>query len=74
MEDISKKLNESLKQDKPSEPIKQAMVKRYMIEITSYPNGTEYIRSWCVGKNILTKKVKKMAEVSNIELQDEEVH
>lgn len=70
MEDISKKLNESLKQDKPS----VAMVKRYMIEITTYPNGTEYIRSWCVGKNILTKKVKKMAEVSNIELQDEEVH
>ena len=35
------------------------MIRRYMIEIKTYPNGNEYVRAWLVGKSNLVKKPKK---------------
>lgn len=37
-------------------------VKRYMIEITTYPNGQEYTKCWCVHSGIKQPKKKSSSK------------
>ena len=53
------------------------MVKRYMIEISTYPNGNEYIKAWCVhtGEKKNTLKKKKEKKVMNkVKVESQEVY
>lgn len=63
-------LADSMKQE-----LNVPIVRRYMIEIKTYPNGNEYVRAWLVGKQNLVKKVKKPKKVlKETKIKDEEVY
>ncbi len=53
----------------------QPIIKRYMIEIKTYPNGTEFIKAWLVGKQNLVKKTPKpKKELGTVNVEQEEVY
>ena len=49
-------------------------VKRYMMEITTYPNGQEYTKCWCVhtGTKKPKKKVKSKKKLTKTEIKSVE--
>lgn len=55
---------------------KEVIVKRYMMEVTTYPNGDEFTRSWLVHKGAKqpTKKKKARKETQQAEVDEAEVY
>ena len=51
----------------------EPIVERYMLEIKLYPNGQRFVRSWLVGKQVLSSKPKKLKKELKTEVSGEEV-